>query len=125
MAVVAGLSIGGYVVSALLYRKGPSALHARFAALPLVARIGPAASGLLGMERLLLGSAAAFFLRTARVVVVLVLGLLLDVLITRLLATAGATARIVLRIIHNGDVQRSIFLILGALATAVWFWGRT
>jgi NADH:ubiquinone oxidoreductase subunit 5 (subunit L)/multisubunit Na+/H+ antiporter MnhA subunit len=125
MGALGALPLLGFAASWLLYRKGPTALHDRFAALPLVKFVGPVASTGLGSERVLVEGGSSLLSQIARVVVSFVLDVVLDTLITRLVALAGTLARALLRLVHNGDVQRTVLFTVLVIASALWLWGRT
>jgi NADH:ubiquinone oxidoreductase subunit 5 (subunit L)/multisubunit Na+/H+ antiporter MnhA subunit len=124
MAGLAVLGVGGWVASRLLYRKGPTPLHDRFVALPLVSRVGPIASGGLGSERVIVEGGTSLLAQIARLVVSFVLDVVLDTLVTRVVALAGAMLRGVLRLLHNGDTQRTVLLVIVLVASSLWLWGR-
>lgn len=124
MGVLTGLTAAAYVLSAVLYRKGPTGLYERFSRLPAIERIGPATGGALGAERVLGAGLASALSQVARVIVTIVLGVVLDGLVTRVVAFAGTLARTSLRLFHNGDTQRTVLVVVSALAVALWMWGR-
>jgi hypothetical protein len=114
----------GFTLSALLYRKGPSALHSRLRGALPTERTAQLLEHSLGLEHAALVWLPALGLRLSRVLTTVVVAVLLDGIVIRAVGVLGALARALLRLIHNGDVQRALFFLVLATAALFFLWGR-
>jgi NADH:ubiquinone oxidoreductase subunit 5 (subunit L)/multisubunit Na+/H+ antiporter MnhA subunit len=122
MGIVAATGVLGFVLSALLFRKGPTPLFERIASVGALLWVRKAAETTLGLEILWTRGALAA-IPVARAFNTLVLTLLLDGLITRFVALVGAFARGLLRLLHNGDAQRALFAAVVVIVVLFALWG--
>lgn len=124
MAALAAAGVVGYALSAALYRRGPTKLHARLVTSTLPSRTAALAESSLGLERVFLVWLPTIAIQVARVFTAVILGALLDVLITRAVALIAAVTRTLIRSLHNGDVQRALFFAVLFAAALLFAWGR-
>lgn len=125
MASVGLLGLLGFVVSALLYRKGPSARHAKLAASPVVKALAVALGEGLWLERGYARVLDAVIVPVAQVARAVVFGVLGGALLQRPVLLVAAALRGALRLVHNGDVQRALAVALLFAALLLTLWGRS
>lgn len=123
MALLVAVCIVAFVASAMLYRRGPTHLLVRLqAALPLV-QLEALVSKSVGLDDLLLVRLPSLIERIARWTRILVLGFMLELVVTRAIAAIAGLARSTIRILHSGDAQRGLLLLLVAAAMILYRWG--
>lgn len=124
MALLALVGVVGYALSAALYRKGPTKWHQRLSASGVPERTAALAESTLALERVFLSWLPGVVMQAARVTRTVVLGVVLEGLITRSVLLAGALARTLIRRLHNGDVQRALLFGLLVAVAVLLAWGR-
>ncbi len=125
MALLFVVGVLAYAFSAALYRKGPTRWHERLVKTRVPERTAALAESALGLERVFLSWLPSFTLRAARVLNAIVLGVVLEGIVTRAVALAGSAARVLIRVLHNGDVQRALFFAVLVAAALLFVWGRS
>lgn len=137
-----GLSVGGesrlhsaaggvvivalaYLWSFLLYRKGPSPLHQRLLAQPWLSRLARIWDGDTWVDQAFLRMSKATVVPLAQIFRTLMVHIVFGDVLTRWVTWIGAILRALLRVFHNGDLQRALTLWLLVLVWLLWSWGRT
>lgn len=124
MALLGAAAVLGYALSGALYRKGPTTSHAKLTKSGVPARTAALAESTLGLERVFLSWLPSFASQAARVFSAVVLAVLLEGLVTRSVALVGTLARALIRLLHNGDVQRALFFAVLVAALLMFAWGQ-
>lgn len=119
--VVVGLA---YVLSALLYRRGPSSFHERITGQYWVQKSVRLWDGDSWVDQAFLRISKATFVPIAQVLRALMVHIVFGDVLTRWTTWLGALLRAFLRIFHNGDLQRALTLWLLVLVWLLWSWGR-
>ena len=122
LAVVMGLGAAGWIASALFFRRGPSPLFVRVQALPFIAFAGRLLRGGALIERIIDTVVTGPAMKGARFVVQMVLPALIVAPPNRLPALPATFVGFVLRMVHNGDMQRGLLILIASIAGLLWWW---
>lgn len=124
MGAVALAAVLGFVGSALLFRKGPTPLLQRLRASALLGALVRAFDGGLYVQLITDRLVSVPLYQVARFLSGGLLPLLVDGPLARIPGLSAGLVQTGLRLLHNGDIQRSLALALVALATLLAFWGN-
>ncbi|MFZ9888874.1 MAG: hypothetical protein ACO3JL_15350 [Myxococcota bacterium] len=125
MGLLVGVCAVAFVASAVLYRGGPTLWHSRLRGVFPAARSDSLLSTSFGLDVLWLMQLPSLVERAARWIRTLVLAVVLDIVVTRAVAGVAAIARSAIRILHSGDVQRGLLLLLIVVALLLSRWGSS
>ena len=116
--------LAAYVLSAFLYRKGPSSFHRLVTTQPWLQKSIRLWDGDSWVDQAFLRISKATVVPIAQVMRTVMVHIVFGDVLTRWTTWVGALLRACLRVFHNGDLQRSLTLWLLVLVWLLWSWGR-
>lgn len=124
VALVLGAGVLGWGSARALYGKGPRAVLQQMEAHPGLQSMGRLLGAGAFFERLIDRVVAGPVMKTARVVVQTLLPTLIVAPPTRLPALPATAFGFVLRMIHNGDMQRGLLFLVASVTALLWWWSQ-
>lgn len=124
LALVLAAGALGWGSARILYGQGPRAVLQQMEAHPGLQSMGRLLGAGAFFERLIDRVVTGPVMKTARVVVQTLLPTLIVAPPTRLPALPATAFGFVLRMIHNGDMQRGLLFLVASVTALLWWWSQ-